>query len=206
MQIPNLPTDNLYKFMATSGVVSIIVCLILVSITSNDKHKEFNNIYTEYLLLDYEIGVLHEKDSILFKDISTLKNKLSKYQTQNEKQEDIELGDIQLFYSNPENRDLFIFLQKYHNEIIPEALDFQNLQLKESQLVENRENLHKKEILLNERYRIWKEAHNRNEIIIWVLIVTAIIGSNLAVWGFSFWYNRVQIYLDKQIKRDNNEA
>ncbi|MBN1968437.1 MAG: hypothetical protein JW870_03630 [Candidatus Delongbacteria bacterium] len=206
MEIPNLPTDNLYKFMATSGVVITIVCLILVSISSNERYKELSDIYTEYLLLDYEIGVLHKKDSILFIEISALNDKLDKYETRKEKPAKVKLDDIQTLYSNPENRDLFIFLQKYHNELIPEALDFKNLQLKEAQLAENREILHRKEILFKERYRIWKEEHKRSRIIIWILMSAAIIGSNLAVWGFFFWYKRVQIYLDRQIKNDNNEA
>ncbi|MBN1969680.1 hypothetical protein JXM83_00090 [Candidatus Woesearchaeota archaeon] len=206
MEIPNLPTDNLYKFMATSGVVISIVCLILVIISSKERDKELSNIHTEYLLLDYEIEVLHKKDSILFIEISALKDRVDKYETRKEKPVKVKLDDLQTIYSNAENRDLFIFLQKYHNELIPEALDFKNLQLKEAQLADNREILHRKEILLKERSRIWKEEQKRGKIIIWILMSAAIIGSNLAVWGFFLWYKRVQIYLDRQIKNDNNEA
>ncbi len=206
MEIPNLPTDNLYKFMATSGVVISIVCLILVIISSKERDKELSNIHTEYLLLDYEIEVLHKKDSILFIEISALKDRVDKYETRKEKPVKVKLDDLQTIYSNAENRDLFIFLQKYHNELIPEALDFKNLQLKEAQLADNREILHRKEILLKDRSRIWKEEQKRGKIIIWILMSAAIIGSNLAVWGFFLWYKRVQIYLDRQIKNDNNEA
>ena len=192
--------------MATSGVVISIVCLILVIISSKERDKELSNIHTEYLLLDYEIEVLHKKDSILFIEISALKDRVDKYETRKEKPVKVKLDDLQTIYSNAENRDLFIFLQKYHNELIPEALDFKNLQLKEAQLADNREILHRKEILLKDRSRIWKEEKKRGKIIIWILMSAAIIGSNLAVWGFFLWYKRVQIYLDRQIKNDNNEA
>ena len=147
--------------MATSGVVISIVCLILVIISSKERDKELSNIHTEYLLLDYEIEVLHKKDSILFIEISALKDRVDKYETRKEKPVKVKLDDLQTIYSNAENRDLFIFLQKYHNELIPEALDFKNLQLKEAQLADNREILHRKEILLKDRSRIWKEEKKR---------------------------------------------
>ncbi len=58
MNISSIPTDNLYKFLAISGLVIIITCLYL-------PYKQIREIDLKYIELKSETQLLEEKNYIL---------------------------------------------------------------------------------------------------------------------------------------------
>ena len=52
MNIPNLPTDNLYKFIALVGLIIVLLCSIIPVL---NMYKVFNNIY----MIETEVGKIN---------------------------------------------------------------------------------------------------------------------------------------------------
>jgi hypothetical protein len=56
MNLPNLPTDNLYKFLALSGITLYIACLVLSVITSQDISDKRMKVSNELIELKKELN------------------------------------------------------------------------------------------------------------------------------------------------------
>ena len=94
MNIPNLPTDNLYKFIALSGIVLIILSLVLpnVEVTKLENKQEESSLAVP--ALQKQINDLNLSLSILESDTATTSmNKLSKQDLTKLRERIIELAN-----------------------------------------------------------------------------------------------------------------
>jgi hypothetical protein len=206
MEIPNLPTDNLYKFMAISGVTIAIVGFLMSYYGYRDSITELDKIHTEYCLLDFEIKNLKSLDSLISNEINDIKSELIKYGNLDDNiKEKIEIDEIKKYYSVPKNRDLYVFLHTYKSELFPEFKKYEEIKQKETKKDELEQNIKRNEILLKERYRIWKDTKNQINKLNWMWVIFTGLGTYIAINGFILWYKKVQKYLDEEIKDKSNK-
>jgi len=206
MEIPNLPTDNLYKFMATSGVVIVIVGFLMNYYGTKDSISELNKIKTENCLLEFDIENLKKSDSLISIELDKLESDFKKYDLVNDSiHEKINIAEIKSFYKEQKNRDLFVFLNTYRGDIFPEIRKLEEIKLKRAKRDELEQSIKRNEILLNERYRIWESANSRMNILIWMWSIFNGIGALIASIGFILWYRRVQKYMDQELKNKNTK-
>ncbi len=55
MEIPNLPTDSLYKFMSISGLVLVVLGLIMPRFLLDDLREEQNQLQLKIKLFNWEV-------------------------------------------------------------------------------------------------------------------------------------------------------
>src|ERR1700741_3766337 len=60
MNVPNIPADNYYKFLALSGVSIVIACILFSATEWSSLDSEVSKIETETTELSIEIGFLEE--------------------------------------------------------------------------------------------------------------------------------------------------
>ncbi|MHC2992004.1 hypothetical protein OB13_10540, partial [Pontibacter sp. HJ8] len=80
MNVPNLPTDNLYKFIALSGLLISISCIVTPSIISKQILDELIAIEAEADELALEVEFLKEKRDRLDKKATALEEGLDRYE------------------------------------------------------------------------------------------------------------------------------
>ncbi len=206
MDLPSIPTDNLYKFMAISGVVAVIVGFSFIYLNSRDLNSELGRIYTESNELSLEIESLNDKDSLLSLEIESLGKEIKRYKI--EKDTSIELIDIKnvrQYYSNAENRDLYIFLHQYRNELFPELSKFDEINAKKNLIQDLKLTIKKKKALLKTKQDIWEMENSRINLWQYILVGFAVIGGYVATHGFFLWHRKVQFYLDRELKNEVNK-
>lgn len=65
MNIPNIPTDSLYKFWTLAGLILFLVCLIFPGILLNDLMKHTNRVSAESRELDVDHNLLDRNIKLL---------------------------------------------------------------------------------------------------------------------------------------------
>ena len=154
MSIPNLPTDNLYKFIALSGVAMFIII----------------NLYSFKNIIEIE------------EDIRKLKLESKIYK----KESGFIDEDINNF-----NTDGLNSISEVINQLDPIKIKLRELAIKEIRIKHNLEEVEKRN---NDKYLL---------LIIWS--ATMIISISMMVYGFSYWYKRVQKFLDIKLKNESSE-
>ena len=185
MNLPNLPTENLYKFMALSGLAIVAFCIVFPLQRSNEINFKIVEIETQQKILEIEgdnitndlmdalstKGDLKPKEQAQFRDYLI---KLFKSENSTELTKDWGKGEPILSI-----KEQAIFRSR-SNEI-------------KHKLAEIRGNTKKAELLLN-------------ELKTYLLIITIMgcFGSLISIAGFYFWYSLIQrpndILLKKQIE------
>src|SRR6266853_268176 len=77
MHFPNLPTDNLYKFLALSGVVVVLASIFYPKSRLGEIQQRVIEVTAEMRILDLENKRLTVIQSRLEKDLATLKKQES---------------------------------------------------------------------------------------------------------------------------------
>jgi len=201
--IPNLPTDNLYKFYAISGIVLILFTLTFETIvlTSLDEksHKiselinineiEFNYLKKDVESLENEMDLLKSetKDYSIVQDSSydknkSLDNKLDKLKT------DSNYRDYQEFY------------YKYENKLIPEVEKLNELnELRKLYVKNNREFDLKRVELESKNEELIDNLSQFNKFFYFGLFLL-FQGFYLSFIGFRNWKTKVQDLLDRKLE------
>ncbi len=78
MTIPNLPTDNLYKFIALSGVIIMIASVVLYLNQYNILRNDINELETEEIKTNHEITYGEEDSKNLSKKVFGLSERIEK--------------------------------------------------------------------------------------------------------------------------------
>ncbi|GAA3622905.1 hypothetical protein [Flavivirga jejuensis] len=133
MIIPNLPTDNIYKFFALSGLFIIIFCITSTELKVSDIESDMDNLITQKGEIEYEIQLL--------------KNNYEK--------------------------------EKLNEKLNLKIFKFNRLD----------------ELLQNKTKKI-------KRVFYWS-IFGIIVGVIMCLFGFVCWYNRIQIFLDYKLKKEN---
>jgi septal ring factor EnvC (AmiA/AmiB activator) len=73
MDIPSVPTDNLYKFMALSGLAIVITCLYLFFSRADQLNERLYDVAERKSILEANIDAMNDEISKLNRSIAELK-------------------------------------------------------------------------------------------------------------------------------------
>lgn len=180
MQIPKIPTDNLYKFKALSGIILIIASLFVFIYLEKDKYESL-----------IEIAKYSELSSI---DSTQINDSIIYY----EKLLDIKETAFKQKYKFHHD-SLYIENPVLNSSMIKDIENIWNIKLKI-------QNLRSKSEFRNTELRIQNKIENIKEIFYKfsyvVLIILGGFGILLSIFGFRQWYVRTQKYFDKKLIKD----
>lgn len=183
MNIPSLPTDNLYKFMALSG----LLVLILSAYYPLHLHREWEN---QNIDLQKELSISHQQVKVLDDSINQVTSQIKAFDpnfgiTQGDKVKSFEQAKI-----------LVLRGEKKYNSLKKLILTYEILERKKEKIIiTNNAKINKQNLLI--------ESLNEFDPFQLVLIV---IGVVLTMTGFFLWYHRSQKINDEILNAQHSEV
>lgn len=202
MTIPNLPTDNLYKFLALSGVAIVSISIVLFVTQYTEIHSEIDIIQTEIVSLREETKFLEEDMKILQTEIDEMPKPDSLY-------EDVNLDSAITAYFKTNSRkliddknlrDYLEFLFKYENQVFPAHVRIKRMEEKYGKNREISRTQVLKSALIEEKTRICGDKLKRLTVITALLVLFSIGGCYIAKFGFMQWFLLVQKPSDEKLR------
>jgi len=189
MKFPEIPTDNLYKFMAISGITIVIISLLPFY------HVHVATIDT--IRLGGEIQKLDEQAIWITEDVEKLKEETDKLK----KEVDKKLGHISF-----KEIEEVVRAQKPDSEMTKEQVEkvedeLNKIELKASEIT-NAIRKHKTlsiELKMKLNEQTYLNRVMRIESILF--LIGALVGFLLSLTGFMLWYRKVQILQDRIIQK-----
>ncbi len=191
MTIPNLPTDNLYKFLSIAGLVTVILSISSLYFNGKSLNNDIIEMNQKIAQYNYEFRYLKcevsEIDKILDKDFplpdSTLNN--SSIDTIGKCNGVISI----LKYEYAKNK-------KFKDENLNYFLEMYTTYLKSLKRLDSIEievdyGIKK----INYQTKLLKENRTYS-------LLGLILGSICTIAGFYLWYNKSQKYIDRKIKNE----
>lgn len=176
LTIPNLPTDNLYKFCAISGLVIILFSIIFTVVYVTELQEE--SILLEALAQETQVDLNYLEQANL-----RVENKLKHFEK----------------FSSGNN---FEFPYKHTDEKISETEEFKELKQLITKLEINSKELKYKSIELKKNLKLSSKKIFNLYFIIFIGIILSISGYSLAKFGFVRWNNLVQKPNDERIRSE----
>lgn len=205
MDIPNLPTDNLYKFLALSGLALFIFTLYLQLKNSSELFKEIDQIKIEVKLLDQDSILLnHRIEEIKEKQYILLEYFVEKYTDLKIYIDPKIYPDLVKSISNNKPKSDSILT---YNAIYSMALrdpELQPLYVEYKSMYEDNLNwtieYSKKMIEKDEQLKLLKGKGIRLKIYSIIYGLFGLLGLYISYKGFLNWYLKIQIYQDEALK------
>lgn len=181
MNIPNLPTDSLYKFLALAGLSFILISTYMTYNILSNKNQET-------LKFNGEISIYNYENDKLNSDLKFIKQRLRKLCALCNCNCFDKKGEIQILPNftksdnkelNNQRQEIDSLLNGYHDKLDQFNIKTLQIQSKNELLADNEESTH---------------AYMK---IFLSLIATGFL---MAVMGFRLWYKRIQIYQDKILR------
>lgn len=209
MDIPNLPTDNLYKFLALSGLALFIFSLYFGTNNSIAITNDINKINLQIAVLSQDsnkyqnqILDLNEKRYILF-DYIVEKNTRLKTSLKLEVNPDYLKAIL-----NPSAKSDSIstlnglyYLSLRFPELTPYYIEYKNLY--DEYLITHIE--YNKGMIEKIKQMEFLQRKNTLSLIFSSLFsVVGFIGFLISIYGFRNWYEKIQIYQDIALKKSIN--
>jgi len=205
MEIPNLPTDHLYKFQALGGLLLVITCLMIQLFGLNVIRNTMKD-------NEIEISTLEIETKYLIKQIEEYQNKVSKldssilrYEFLEETNDTIIVDSIlRNILKDKQYREYLDFVFTHKNDIFT-YLDRINenkaLRVRITDLLKEQEIRIKKVDILVDFNRT-----NLNILKFGYIILTILefLGLYLSLSGFKQW-KKIQNILDKKLLDNNNK-
>lgn len=166
MNIPDLPTDSLYKFVSLTGVLLSLICFGVLEYRANNQVE----LDTEILLGKEALGYLKMNRESISTNIDTILNSINEKLATGKTIDDT---DLQRYSSARQEYD---------------------------QLKKQTDNLDREIMFLRKKSEIAENHFNRSQRIIPILFLGGFFGIALAVFGFYFWYHRLQKYQDMLVR------
>jgi hypothetical protein len=178
MNLPSIPTDNLYKFMALSGILLVIAAFI--------PQHWYYNLQIEYQELDGEANILMLKNEKLILEGKKIVREHEKLTRE---------GGI-----------LFKELAKRTTKELGEMTkEYDKILLETAEKAEKRANISYENKIAAERLLTLKKIlvlkRRRINLYMWIANINFSTGILLTIWGFGLWYFKLQKYQDKIIKK-----
>jgi len=196
--LPNLPTDNLYKFLALSGLAYFIFTIYHFS-------QPVENFHNKYLELQFSLNRAELEDSLLNYKYNMQSQYLDKFVSKlppSKKDEDSILSKLEnnQYFLQLELDDTKAALSKSKNPsdtlkmLISQQLflldNIQNRKLIESKLIDIKAQKANLVIISKDlddsKYRFW---------------LNLIIGLIVSTVGFTLWFFNIQIYEDAKLRQ-----
>jgi hypothetical protein len=200
--LPNLPTDNIYKFKFLGGVSILIFVAYIYS-------TQIINTFSKILETKIEIQKLEfqqermERDSTLIKDEIETFNKAYKKIKFVEKDSTIDLDELKLNLLTDKNyREYLEFIYKHKNDLLPTGQSFERLkklQFKQevifNEVDKNLINL--KTLMIALDYELYKLF-----AISILSVILLIYGWKITKKGYNEWHELVQKPNDEKLKEE----
>ena len=206
MQMPNIPTDNLYKFLSLSGIAIFIFSIVYPVYLSKQLDDLVNETTTSIGLMEIETEFLSKKLNELSEESSKKTDEKSKdcdYKKENNPEKDLKKLLENLY--DEKNCDSLKFIYQYKDELFREL---KKLKENQKQLIEMRELNHQHNInnyQIKRKIEINRELANDLKTIHRFAFLGIVLGIILAIIGFYLWYNKVQKLLDEKIRLELKE-
>jgi len=202
MNIPNLPTDNLYKFIALSGVVISLTCAIIPNITIKEIRDEITTIETERGELEFEIKILKERKIEILTNIAKVDSMLDRYEYDDLINVGIDLADLVERLHDPEHREYLQFIYDNKNNILPEVKLLEGNRNQIQQLNEINNEIRFKAHRIERKLELLKLKTGEINSSIWKWAIGLLVGFIMMNYGFRLWYVKVQKLLDEKLKKE----
>jgi len=186
MNILNLPTDNLYKFIALAGVVILVACFITLNLITNELKDESAIIITEQGELKFEIAYLEERRSKIESESERLDSLIERYNISNINQSKIDIKNLRNRLYNPEEREYFQFIFNNIEYIIPEYKLLGELKDKIQPLSDITHDIALKGHLLSRKIELFQLKQKQIKSSYTKLVIGICIGFLMMIFGFYF--------------------
>jgi hypothetical protein len=189
MDIPSLPTDNLYKFMALSGVIVLIVFNYLCISTGFKNRNDWASLKSEMKLLENDTILLNTSNE----NFENLIGIVRRHIKQEYFKSGLRSGQLDsLLYLDGIYRVALIY-----PELMPAYEKLENLY---SETKKQHYEFSTKMVRIENLHNVLQVKEVQFFILIVFLVFFDIIGYFLASKGFKLWYERVQIYQDAELR------
>jgi len=175
-----IPTDNLYKFMALAGIAIVLSCAYLATSLQRDLNRQAYDHFVRYKVWGFDLEKLQA-------DTTSLSVALSDIEKAMQAQADALRGPGRATSALDDIRSETKELRR-QAELSAQRYD----ELRKRLIAEEVEH---GELSVRARQTSRQVA---------LLCVGGAIGALLALWGFWLWYSRVQRYLDVQLKTSSS--
>ena len=183
-----IPTDNLYKFMAVSGVVTALVCgYLLVSVATRHQEKLYEH-FVAYEIQIIELEGFSQDVEEFGEHVERLEKLLDSKAPPGE--------TVPLESLTPHQREA---LQTLLNPDPNTAGSWAGFQEQYRRL--------QKDVRIGDlEHKQLRSTGTRLRILTSILAVGVGGGLVVATWGFLLWYTRVQRHLDRQLASAHEQA
>lgn len=183
MNFPNLPTDNLYKFLSIAGIVLILFAIYIIIFKGIE-------IDSNTIELNGEISKLNIASNQLKLEKKILKDAILEFYTIANINEEPTINDTIIIYTR---------LLDGPKDLVENSKHVSDLVYKfNAKSNEYRE----KQITIDTKKALLKYSENNYNFFVFSTLVIVIVGFTLTSVGFQFWYNKVQKYHDKILFTD----
>lgn len=193
MKLLDIPTDNLYKFMAISGV--------LVFLSSFIPYIHFHNLNLSSIKLESEIILLVKEAEWLESDTKQLRDEVS----------ELKLQTYELEKTIAKNRNGQDKLStKIKSELDDIKIKMNEINLKNLELMEKQREIERKNIEHKTKNQEHRYLSRLIKIEKTIASLIAILGLGLSIYGFSLWYKKLQhpqdVLMSKRLESDANRT
>lgn len=207
MEIPNIPTDNYYKFLSLSGILIMVVTMFFCVNQQNSLSTEIENINFELTKLELERKFLTEdskKVEIQIEDLEKHANKIDV------KAPDKEVSNFfkfnQTSIQNDKNfRDYLEFLFKYKEEMIPEITKAEKIKIELEKQKKLERELQFKIVSIDLKTKLLGSKINTSLFINVTGVLFFVGGCIISRRGFKNWYLLVQKPSDEKLQLEVDE-
>ena len=189
MTIPNLPTDNLYKFIALSGVTIILVSILFYSSEIIELYDSTKTIESEIEILELDIEFFDEDVKAFESDVMLIDSSVSHNY-------DFQLDKVM---KDKNLRDYFEFLFQYEDRIFPEKIKPDLIKSEMNRIDDLHREIRKKIKLVEIKNKMVNSKNNTLIITAVLPLFLIIIGWAMARYGFKQWYKMIQGPIDEKI-------
>src|ERR1035437_4077886 len=150
MEIPDLPTDNLYKFISIFGLIICLYSITIPFLKLNSIEIEVQNNNGEANLLEQEVKSMEGDDRAIDYKIREIRNELGKYKYDTTSLIiDLEKYKKQLY--KKDYRDYIEFINKYEEIVFPVTKKIKELDSLVEKQKSNKREIQKKLILVSNK-------------------------------------------------------
>ena len=201
MNIPSLPTDNLYKFISLSGVTIVLATFLFYGTIYIDIFNRIDGMESEVSILELDSKFITEDQQQLEKKIAHLAKyfpgniigNIDSSITQHFVKESKEL-------INDKNlREYYDFIFKNENKIFPEKQKIELIKSENERIISLNRIYEKKVVQIRTKSNIILRLNHRLSSVSTILGILVAIGILMALYGFKKWYNKVQKPTDEKL-------
>lgn len=201
MQFPNIPTDNLYKFMAITGLITIILSFasLFYSLNKlmNDQMDLLKNSALSNIDLKYQVNDMYQWSKLADFHISKIPDSI--IQSNDYKKIEWYVGDDDTVRISLLEIDYFL-----ESGMITDQSLFALLKT-ERKIIQNYIDTEKNRVIAKSTRKKLNRRMVFSAFHFFLSVLFTIYGFNLTVKGFRFWYDRHQKYQDMIIKNESEK-